>query len=134
MTAGDTFEVFTQRDKNERSSVTYAETKLSALSLNSAYMQTLGFSAEFANRYAKAYTNAGFLTTFRLRNMKVRWSIEGGDGGGIAFRLLGVNYLEVRMDKSLPAGQEPGTSAPTATPALPANNQPQSTNPTIEFP
>jgi len=125
MASGDTFEVFTQRDTTERSTVTAAENKLSALALNAAYMEKLGFSADFANAYAKAYTNAGFLTTFRLRQMKVHCSIDDG----VSFRLVGVNYLEVRMDKSLPAGEETGTTAPSPTPALPTVNQPQSTNP-----
>jgi hypothetical protein len=125
MAAGDTFEIFTQRDQTDRSSVTYNETKLSALALNAQYMEKLGFSSSFANAYAKAYTNAGFLTTFRLRQMKVHCSIDDG----VSFRIVGTNYLEVRMDKSLPAGQEPGTSAPTATPTLPTTNTPQSTNP-----
>jgi hypothetical protein len=114
MKAGDTFEVLVQkRDQDETNTLTRIESLLQSQDKCAAFMQTLGFSSDFATAYAKAYTDAGFLTLYRLRGMKVKWNISSG----ISLDIQGINYIEVRADASLPAGQEPGTTQ-SATPPL----------------
>jgi hypothetical protein len=112
MRAGDTFEVLVNREhQDEASSITNAEDSLTSRQRNEAFMRNLGMSNEFAAAYAKAYTDAGFITQFRLKQMTMNWSIDS-DEGGISLSIIGVNYIEVRLDKSQPDGEEPGT-APT---------------------
>ena len=123
MQAGDTFEVLINRSDDESSTVTNMETALTIQQKNAQYMTNLGFQQDFANAYAKAYTDAGFLPQWRLKNMKVTWS----EDQGIDIALTGANYIEVRSNQSLPDGQEPSTQDPTQ-PQVTTINQPAAVN------
>jgi hypothetical protein len=102
---GDTVEVLVNRDDDDVNEMTHMETALTAQQSNAALMVSLGFSQDFANAYARAYVNAGFTTTYRVKTMKVTWSSEGD--GGVDITLHTTNYVQVRADKFLPPGQEP---------------------------
>lgn len=122
MQPGDTFDLLVNR--SDDSTMSEIERALTSLDKNAAFMRTLGFSPEFSAAYAKAYTDANFLNQFRCKSMKMHWGTEDG----IDVSLVGVNYLQVRSDKSLPDGQETGTRDPNAskapTPKLPPKNFP----------
>lgn len=110
MKAGDTFELLVNRGEDEINTLNTIEKGLSSARLNSEFLRKLGYSPEFADAYAKAYTDAGFLTQFRVRAMKVSWSNDEG----VSFHIQGVNYVEVRMDASS-SDTEPGTTASLTT-------------------
>jgi hypothetical protein len=75
-----------------------------------------------AKVYAAAYTNANFLTLYKLKSMKVDWSCDDG----VKLDIDGINYIEIRADQRLPPGQE--TSAtPVQPPAQPGAPAPGST-------
>jgi len=119
MREGDTFEVLVSRENvDEASTVTKVENSLSKQEQNALFMQNLGMSKDFAAAYAKAYTNAGFITQFRLKSLNLDWNIDDG----IGVTVHGVNYVEVRLDKKQAPGDEPAdfTSAP---PPTHVNNQ-----------
>lgn len=130
MQAGDTFELLVSREPvpGETNTLTRIEQALSAQVQGALFLTRLGMSDEFAAAYAKAYTDAGFLTTFRMKQAKIHWNITEG----VDLSIIGVNYIEVRADKSLPADEEPevpqqgGPSQAGAAP--PANNPPQPVN------
>lgn len=118
MKAGDTFEILVNRDDVESATLTRLERSLTSYQLNAEQMKARGFSSEFSDAYAKAYTDAGFLTQFRLKTFKIGWSTDGG----VDLSLQGVNYIEARSDKSSP--NEPGTSVTTSkNKPKPVNNQ-----------
>lgn len=119
MREGDTFEVLVNRENvDEASTVTRMEKSLSTQEQNALFMQNLGMSKDFALAYAKAYTNAGFVTQFRLKGLNLDWTLDDG----IDVTIHGVNYIEVRLDKKQAPGDEPSdfTSAP---PPTRVNNQ-----------
>jgi len=122
MKVGDTFELLVNRDTDNVNDLTRIETALTAAGQNAALMQALGFSPGFANAYAQAYTNANFLTLYKMKGMKVDWSCDDG----ITLDIDGINYIEIRANASLPAGQE--TSAtPVQAPTQPGSPAPGST-------
>ena len=123
MQAGDTFELLTNRSDDEVSTISSIEKALTVQQKNAVFMQSLGFASDFATAYAKVYTDAGFLSQWRTKNMKVVWNTESG----IDITLTGMNYIEVRADQYQPAGQEPSTQDPTQ-PQMNATNKPQSLN------
>jgi hypothetical protein len=123
MQAGDTYELLVNRSSDEVSTLTSIEKALTVQQKNAVFMQTLGFASDFANAYAKSYTDAGFRSQWRTKNMKVVWGTETG----IDITVTGANYIEVRADQYLPAGQEPSTQDPT-NPQMNANNTPQALN------
>ena len=129
MQAGDCFEVLVNRSDDEVNTLTLIEKAQTIQAKNAVFMQSLGFDSEFAQAYAKAYTDAGFLPQWRLQNMKVTCTSEQG----VEISLTGCNYIEVRSDQSLAPGEEPGTqdeTAPTTTP----NNPSQGVNQGQLFP
>lgn len=110
MKFGDTFEVLTnQNPADETNTFNFIESQLNSAQLNSAYMQSLGFSAQFAEAYAKAYTNVGLQTLFRMKQLKASWNIATG----YDFHLVGINYIEARANRAQAPGLEPGSPAPT---------------------
>ena len=106
MKVGDTFELLVDRTKDGVNSLTAIELALSAQASNAALMLQLGFSQAFAYASAKAYTNAAFTTTYRLKTMKIDWSEHG-----VTLAINGANYIEVRADKLLPGGLETSNTA-----------------------
>ena len=122
MKVGDTLELLVNRDTDNVNELTRIETALTAQGQNAALMRALGFSDGFANAYATAYTNANFLTLYKMKSMKVDWSCDDG----ISLDIEAINYVEVRANQSLPAGEE--TSAtPVQPPAQPGSPAPGST-------
>jgi hypothetical protein len=112
MKFGDNFELLIAEDpSSEINTFMYAESQLQSKALTATYLQNLGFSAGFANAYATAYTNVGLPTVFRMKQLKVTWEIERG----LSLHVVGINYIEARENRTLPAGQEPGTANPNAT-------------------
>jgi hypothetical protein len=110
MKVGDTFEILVNRDPDDVNDLTRIETALTAQGQNAALMVQLGFSQAFANAYARAYTNAGLLTLFKLKSLKIDWGEDG-----VTLTVGGINYIEVRANVQLPPGQET-----SATPLQPA--------------
>lgn len=67
------------------------------------FLRALGFSAGFADAYQRAVSSASFPTLFRAQTIGMRWDAEKE---GIVITGEVVNYVEVRSDKELPAGEE----------------------------
>lgn len=105
MRPGDTFEVLSRResDGEEGSTLTAIETALAEQRDASPILRRRGFSPEFVKAYTEAYTNAGFLPTFKLSQLRINGQVDSG----VQLTLNGRNYIEVRADKLLPAGEEP---------------------------
>lgn len=97
MRTGDTFDLQVARQDDYG---TINETEDALIGRASEFMQTLGFPPDFADAYARAYTDEGFQTRFRLRTMQVEWDAEQE---GVGITIHGVNYIEVRMDQPLSA-------------------------------
>jgi hypothetical protein len=100
---GDSVELLVTRDDDEVNTLTRIENALIAQQRNADFMQQLGFSPEFSSAYSKAYTDAGFQTVFRVKTMNTTWELTQG----VTITINGVNYLEVRADKSLASDEEP---------------------------
>ena len=83
------------------------------------HMQALGFNAEFAGAYAKAYNDFGFQTVFRAREITVDYEITSG----VKLSVKGMNYVEVRADKDLP-GEGKNKSAGAKGPPRPKAGPP----------
>jgi hypothetical protein len=64
---------------------------------------SLGFPRDIAEAYEKARRRLAFPTTFRLKTATSDW--QNDSGVSLKFEL--VNYVEVRVDKDLPPGDEP---------------------------
>lgn len=94
MLVGDTFELLVARDDDAGA---VGDTEDALLSKGQQMMEALGFDPGFARAYAKAYTDAGFQTLFRLRQATFEWD---GEETGVTISLHGSNYVEVRVDKS----------------------------------
>lgn len=77
-----------------------------------AFMQGLGFPRDFAEAYAKAISNVGYPTTFRVREILTDWDAESE---GITITLQVCNYIEVRSEAQLEDDIDPAdaTTAPT---------------------
>lgn len=108
MKVGDTFELLVNRTDDERATVTQLEELLTAQQRSEQLLLGAGFDDAFARAYAKAYTDASFLTQFRMKEMKVDWNLEGDS---VQVTLRGINYIEVRADKILPQGEETSATA-----------------------
>lgn len=80
-------------------------------------IEKLGFPRDIAEAYEKVRQRSAFPTTFRVRTASYDWDA----GKGISIKLELVNYVEVRVDKNLPPGQEP--SPPTTNQAQPVQVQ-----------
>jgi hypothetical protein len=103
MKFGDSFDLLVNRDDTEATSLTQMEKQLTAFQRNVEFFQTLGFSNDFASTYAKVYTASAFQTAYRTRSLR----FDGDVDQGVSIKLQGVNYIEVRADQSLAAGEEP---------------------------
>lgn len=114
MTVGDAFEVLINRSPDE-GTTSEVETALSAATFNEEMMTSLGFTAEFAAAYAKAYTDAGFQREYKLREMTADFDVDEG----ASFELTGMNYIVARVDRpGENSGQESGAGkARTGQPA-----------------
>lgn len=123
MQPGDTFEMLVNRSDDNVATLTAIEKALTLQQKNAQFMKALGFSDDFANAYATAYNNAGFLPQFRLKALRMTWSCDDG----VELTITGANYIEVRADKSLAPGEEPGTANPNATTPS-TGSTPQSVN------
>lgn len=98
MKAGDTFELFVGREREtEVSTIGKVEQLLLSAGFATALLTTQGYSTDFANAYYQAYSDAGFLTQFRLQHLKTLWSADTG----VSLNIMGVNYIEVRSDVQL---------------------------------
>lgn len=100
MDTGDSFELKVNRDPG--STATQVEDVLLTPFGAPEFLRFVGYDGKFADLYAKAYNDAGFLTAFKLKSLGVSWdSIDG-----VSLDIHGINYLEVRMDADLPDGEE----------------------------
>lgn len=70
-------------------------------------VEALGFPREIAQAYAAARGRLAFPTTFRMKTGLFDWQNDRS----VVIKLECVNYVEVRVDKGLPQGEEP--SPPT---------------------
>jgi hypothetical protein len=95
MRTGDTFDLQVARQDDYG---TIGQTEDFLISRASEFMRQLGFPPDLADSYARAYTNEGFQTRFRLRTMQVDWDAEES---GVGIQIVGTNYIEVRMDQPL---------------------------------
>ncbi len=66
------------------------------------YMRSQGFDDAFARAYGQALAQVGFPTTFRVKTLAINWDYSEG----VSFDFEGVNYVEVRREKSLPNGED----------------------------
>lgn len=103
MRPGDPFELLVARSDDEMSTVNKIEQSLVVQSRAAEFLEQLGFPDEFANAYAKAYTDSGFQQTFRSRKVGLTWSIDEG----ASIDIEGINYTEVRIDRD-DSGQPTG--------------------------
>ena len=110
MEAGDTFELLVNRGQDTLDPTTSDATFTTierALAVQQGravdFLRTLGFDNAFADAYAKVYTDLGFQTTYKTKNITCHWSVDSG----VDIDLEGVNYVEVRADPvNLPNGNE----------------------------
>ena len=68
-----------------------------------SYLTKLGYSRDLARAYAKALGASAFPTTFRVKTWSMSWDQETG------IEVTGelMNYVEARVDRALPEGEEP---------------------------
>lgn len=71
------------------------------------FLKHLGYSDRFAAAYQKTINNIGLQSTFRVKTMGGQWD---GQSSGITLDFELMNYVEVRADKLLPAGEEISSS------------------------
>jgi hypothetical protein len=110
---GDPLEILFARD-DFYSTLGPVQAKLDTVGGTSQLLQAAGFPAQFADAYAKAYGNSGFMQVFRTHRVEIGGSVKEG----VNFKFDLVNYVEVTSDNSLAAGEEPPANAPTqATPS-----------------
>lgn len=97
MKVGDAFDLQVAREDPNSAlpSNTIGETEFAIFAAQSAFLTKLGFSQDISNAYAKAYTNAGFQTLFRLRQMAVDWD----EDDGVSLHIHGINYVEIRSSQ-----------------------------------
>lgn len=69
----------------------------------SEFLRGLGFSPGFADAYQKAANAIGLPSTYRARTIGCQWD---GQSDSVTLTLELINYVEVRADKQLPAGEE----------------------------
>jgi hypothetical protein len=101
MKAGDTIEVLVNRDEDDTNTITTIENVLLAQGRAEEFMRTTGYGPRIAKAYAKAYTDAGFQTRFKVKNLNLNWDIEQS----ITIDISAVNFIEVRIkETNLPDG------------------------------
>ena len=82
-----------------------------------AHLVRLGYSRDFARAYAESLGAVGFPTTFRVSTWAIAWDADGG-GESPFMQVSGelMNYVEARMDREAPEGEEPELSEPAVQP------------------
>src|SRR5271166_914444 len=103
MIPGDALDVLVNRDEQEFNSQAAIETILLLQDRAKQFMVALGYDEQFAQQYAKAYSNTGMQTTFRVKTVSTTWDVEDG----VSFDIACINYLEVRMVDTLSSGELP---------------------------
>lgn len=99
--AGDTVDLEVNRELDEFS--TFNSVEEIVASRAEGYLKSLGYEGDMAKAYAKAMSDAGFITSFRVRDLTIDWD---SDTPAVSINCNLVNYLEVRADNVLPEGEE----------------------------
>lgn len=103
MKAGDNFQILI--DRGNDSIQGQIEEDLSDSQRMVKRLRSMGYSEDFANAAAAAYTDAGFQRVFRLKEMSCEWDTDEG----VRIMVGGINYVETRVDAPL----DDGTTVPT---------------------
>lgn len=106
MRMGDPFELLVNRDPSGPT-VSNIEQYLVVTGRSAQFLMDLGFPEPFARAYEKAYTDAGFQTTFRTKTLSVKCAIEEG----VSIEIEGMNYIEVRVDQAFKGDDGSATAA-----------------------
>lgn len=106
--AGDSFEVHVNRAPV--ATATAHEEALTGLGAAAELLKGLGYSDELADAYGQVYANANIQKAFRVKEAKVSWDIESGVG----IEVVGVNYMEARLDRNRADFATDPDEAPTA--------------------
>ncbi len=91
-------------------------TASNASEANVRRLVALGYRADFAQAYARAYSNAHFQTLFRVREM----SVSGDVDEGVSFEIRGANFVQVRgepRDAAKPANSNQPAKKAAKSPA-----------------
>lgn len=97
---GDAVDVEVKREPSDQpSTVESIEEQMRARPAE--YLRGLGYSAALASAYAEAVQGIGLASTFRTRAVTTEWDNDEG----VTIDLELTNYIEVRSDKELPAGE-----------------------------
>lgn len=112
MKAGDAITLLMNSDDGDDkfSGITDLESLLLVPSKAQEYLTGLGYSDEFAAGYVKAYTDSGFQTVFKLKQLGITCNANDG----VSLDVQAINYIEVRADKALPTGEEIDAKGKTA--------------------
>lgn len=107
MMAGDTVEIEVARETEAANTIVTIENQASVRA--EEFLVSLGYSEELATAYGIAVKNLHFPTSFRVRQIATDWIKEEG----VTVTIEACNYLEVKSDRELPAGEEqdPDTAA-----------------------
>jgi hypothetical protein len=97
MKPGDTFDVLVKRG-TDSSTITEMESVLTVFGPSGESLKSLGYTEEFANAYQTALTQANFQTGFLTREVNVSGSVDQG----VSIDVVGVNYVEARVDAPPP--------------------------------
>lgn len=104
MKAGDTIDVQVSReDEVFNNTPNKIENAMQLQSRAELFLTTVGYSPEFAAAAAKASSDAGFQTLFRVKGCTFKWETDRG----VSIDIHAVNYIEVRADKILPKDVAP---------------------------
>lgn len=100
MRQGDSVELLINRGAG--ATQTKLEQTMLVADSGAALLEAVGYGRAFAEAYGKAYSDAGFQTAFRVRGMTVSCSRDDS----VQVEVQCVNYVEARVDRQLPAGEE----------------------------
>ena len=78
-----------------------------------SYVRSLGYPSDLADAYGKAVGASAFPNTFRTRTWALSYDAES-NGITVSGELM--NYVEARLDKALPEGEEPDIDANAPSP------------------
>lgn len=107
---GDNFQILIDPAVGYLSGPTQIQSQLQASDLGQAFLSQLGFDADFSKAYAKAYTNVGVQSIYRVRTMQMEWGVDEG----VSLDIEGANYVEARVDPNATTGSTTTNSADTA--------------------